>query len=304
MRKRTIGITPGPGAVPVDELDRPGPAVTYWQIRHEHPVCAYRDRTADYRALRVADFLGQRQLRGTRLYREWFKPHGIETEMTAGLEAPRWHTKVFLFQRTAGDFSERDRSVIEAIRPLLGRLYEASLSRRRLTGAIEMLANRETAGPSALVILDGHGRPDYVSGPALALFARLGTPPGRLPAGVETRLNDRRGIDVGDPIVVRVRGIELLVHRSGTALLFEERRATPLLTTRERQTLELVAGGRTNAQVASALSISPGTVRRHLENTYAKLGVHTRTAAVARLKTRRPNDTTDRAARSPVRHLS
>ena len=35
-----------------------------------------------------------------------------------------------------------------------------------------------------------------MSGPALALFARLGTPPGRLPAGVEARLNDRRGIDV------------------------------------------------------------------------------------------------------------
>ena len=31
------------------------------------------------------------------------------------------------------------------------------------------------------------------------------------------------------------------------------------------------------------LWISPGTVRRHLENVYRKLGVDTRTAAVARL---------------------
>jgi DNA-binding CsgD family transcriptional regulator len=30
-----------------------------------------------------------------------------------------------------------------------------------------------------------------------------------------------------------------------------------------------------------SLWVAPGTVRRHLENVFAKLGVHTRTAAVA-----------------------
>jgi DNA-binding CsgD family transcriptional regulator len=52
------------------------------------------------------------------------------------------------------------------------------------------------------------------------------------------------------------------------------------LTAREREVLRLVAEGRTNAQIAEQLWISGGTVRRHLENAYAKLGVHTRTAAV------------------------
>lgn len=54
------------------------------------------------------------------------------------------------------------------------------------------------------------------------------------------------------------------------------------LTRREQQVILLVAEGLTNAEVARALWISPGTVRRHLENVFAKLGVHTRTAAVAR----------------------
>jgi DNA-binding CsgD family transcriptional regulator len=56
------------------------------------------------------------------------------------------------------------------------------------------------------------------------------------------------------------------------------------LTPREREVLDLVSVGLTNAQVAAVLWIAPGTVRRHLENVFAKLGVHTRTAAVARLR--------------------
>jgi DNA-binding CsgD family transcriptional regulator len=53
------------------------------------------------------------------------------------------------------------------------------------------------------------------------------------------------------------------------------------LTRREREVLEHVAAGRTNGEVAWLLGISPETVRKHLENSYEKLGVHTRTGAVA-----------------------
>lgn len=52
------------------------------------------------------------------------------------------------------------------------------------------------------------------------------------------------------------------------------------LTRREHEIIGLVAEGLTNAQIAARLWISGGTVRRHHENAFAKLGVHTRTAAV------------------------
>jgi DNA-binding CsgD family transcriptional regulator len=51
------------------------------------------------------------------------------------------------------------------------------------------------------------------------------------------------------------------------------------LTAREREILGWVARGLTNPEIARALWISPGTVRKHLENVYEKLGVHNRTAA-------------------------
>jgi len=56
------------------------------------------------------------------------------------------------------------------------------------------------------------------------------------------------------------------------------------LTVREREVLALVDEGRTNAEIAQLLWISRDTVRKHLENVYDKLGVHSRTAAVAALR--------------------
>lgn len=54
------------------------------------------------------------------------------------------------------------------------------------------------------------------------------------------------------------------------------------LTERQQEVLRLVAEGRTNAEIAAALFLSPHTVRKHLENAFERLGVTTRTAAVAR----------------------
>jgi DNA-binding CsgD family transcriptional regulator len=54
------------------------------------------------------------------------------------------------------------------------------------------------------------------------------------------------------------------------------------LTPREVEVLRWVARGKTNDEIAAVLYLSTGTVRRHLDNVFAKLGVHTRTAAVAR----------------------
>lgn len=52
------------------------------------------------------------------------------------------------------------------------------------------------------------------------------------------------------------------------------------LTRRERQIFELLCGGSSNADVASALGISEQTTRNHLSHLYEKLGVHSRAAAI------------------------
>ena len=51
------------------------------------------------------------------------------------------------------------------------------------------------------------------------------------------------------------------------------------LTEREIDVLRLIARGRTNKEVAATLQLSAKTVGRHVENLYAKIGVHSRAAA-------------------------
>ena len=58
--------------------------------------------------------------------------------------------------------------------------------------------------------------------------------------------------------------------------------ADGLLTPREREILAWVARGKTNREIAAGLYLAPGTVRKHLDNVYAKLGVGSRAGAVAR----------------------
>ena len=53
------------------------------------------------------------------------------------------------------------------------------------------------------------------------------------------------------------------------------------LTRREQQILKLLTDGLGTDAIACALFISQITVRRHLQNLYAKLGVHSRSAAVS-----------------------
>jgi DNA-binding CsgD family transcriptional regulator len=60
-----------------------------------------------------------------------------------------------------------------------------------------------------------------------------------------------------------------------------ERRTVPALTARQLELLRRVAMGHSNRRVARDLGLSEGTVRKHLENVYARLGVHSRTEALA-----------------------
>ncbi|MEV6955951.1 response regulator transcription factor [Streptomyces sp. NPDC051183] len=73
------------------------------------------------------------------------------------------------------------------------------------------------------------------------------------------------------------------------ALRLMDRMRTPAeaLTKRELEVLQLVADGLSNQQISKELFLSQATVKSHLVHIYAKLGVDSRTSAVAAAATRR-----------------
>jgi DNA-binding NarL/FixJ family response regulator len=86
----------------------------------------------------------------------------------------------------------------------------------------------------------------------------------------------------------RSEGRAIAFERAVEHALSEEEQAPPTasvpeypggLSAREAEVLRLVAQGKTNAQIAQELFLSPRTVNRHLNSVYHKLGVSSRSAA-------------------------
>jgi DNA-binding NarL/FixJ family response regulator len=69
---------------------------------------------------------------------------------------------------------------------------------------------------------------------------------------------------------------------ASTGAMRESDRALTRLTMRERQILHLVRRGLTNKEVGRHLGIEEDTVKKHLRNMYAKLGVHRRAQMLLR----------------------
>ena len=90
--------------------------------------------------MRISDFYSERQWRGTGMYQDYFRPLGIENELMVSF--PEGHRPVagsgrtirlILFRGPGPDFSERDRGLMELLRPHLHQAYLDAQQRRRAT---------------------------------------------------------------------------------------------------------------------------------------------------------------------------
>jgi DNA-binding NarL/FixJ family response regulator len=134
------------------------------------------------------------------------------------------------------------------------------------------------SGPATRVLmLTTFGHDEYVFESLRAgasAFMLKDAPPEQLLAAIGTVAG---GDALLAPAVTRAV-IEAFVHSSRARP--EHARALDELTARERQVLELLARGRSNAEIANDLVVSEATVKTHVGHVLTKLGVRDRVQAV------------------------
>ena len=81
-------------------------------------------------------------------------------------------------------------------------------------------------------------------------------------------------------------GVRLMPRRAaaGEFVVNDKARDSLGISEREFEVLELLAAGRSNKEIATALSVSPNTVKTHVAKLFGKLEVSRRTEAILRAR--------------------
>jgi DNA-binding CsgD family transcriptional regulator len=146
----------------------------------------------------------------------------------------------------------------------------------RLRG--EVLVTEDSYGARQWLSTDMDADCRCPGGVAKSLIMPLPAPPGIARRLVFFR---RSGGPFGEEH--RSAAVLLQPHIADALRLQSRRAATRPLTARQRQLLWLVATGEANTVIARRVGLSPSTVRKHLENAFARLEVSSRTEAVAKI---------------------
>jgi DNA-binding CsgD family transcriptional regulator len=255
-------------------------------------------------AIKITDFLTQRQFRHTALYSEFYRGRQGEYQLTKGLPGSPGVIRSLSFLRDRRDFSEPDRLILNRLKTHFIRAYQSAADKEKLRLELDLLQRGLDALESGLIAVSASGTVSSMTSLAsrwlTRYFGERALRSDRLPAALQAWLGwSRRSTHslavVRSPFVIRGDGGELgirVVPGAGGSLilLLEERRLVPAvdalrplgLSSRETEVLAWLTQGKTNIEIASILAISSRTVSKHLEKVYAKLGVENRTAAAAR----------------------
>ncbi len=266
---------------------------------HEHPFSQSYRGGGDGSARRITDVVSSTEWRRRALYNESFRPTGVESEMVVWLPAKKPQEITVAVHQQGRDFTDRDRLVLDLLRPHLAQARRNALLLTQIGAAID-------AAPHGFVVVDPQDRPILVSQPARVYLDRYFGPRTwsgrRLPEPVRRWLQHQRtALDTNgavpapvDPLIVECDSRRLIMsfcRDDVCVLLLKEQRTMSFdghglealgLTRREAQVLAWVAHGKTNEEIGTILGISVRTVAKHLERIYPRLGVENRTAAAAR----------------------
>lgn len=245
-------------------------------ILSQHPVAKHFLESGRTDAIRLSDCLPLDQWRATELYRHYYEKLGLTWEIVIPIPTRGGQVNIITvhsragFEDPAADFSQRHLDLCTAMVPIAtlgcgGLPDDASDAWKGMADGWYLVRFDDSRRITHVSPPDPHG--DLVPGVKLPDAVRQ---QGRFPESSGAAANWTTqfvgGSDVGHIVAMKRRGANTDVSA---------------LTPRQREVLVLVAEGRTNSQIATALGISEGTVRKHVEAILAGLGASNRAAAAA-----------------------
>jgi len=284
-----------------------------------HPVIENYLNTSKGEALAISDFLSEAEL--NRLNLPWVhfaKQFQIVDQMGIFIELPaalRTASKAdpfhqgqaqlcFLLGRDCRSFTERERLILNIIRPHLQQAYDTLTAFDQLQ---HQLSEQQSAlDQAALIAISASGAVQWMTQPAGEILRRY-FPPTQAVVALPDLLQQwiRRQLakfsqaeavnEVTRPLKLQLDERQLTIRVSYCAetehlyLLLEETVPEEFsveslqwlgLTKRESEVLFWVAKDKSLMEVASLLGISDRTAKKHLEHIYEKFGVQTRLSAV------------------------
>jgi DNA-binding CsgD family transcriptional regulator len=273
----------------------------FWASWPSCPICG-PSRVRTRGAIKISDLVDL-----SRAHPQHFQCAGIDVahQLNLFMRDKGTPTRHVAFSRAPGlDFSERDRQVLELAGVFIVQQARTLEARRDAGAALAAFETGDEGRPRGLILIDHDRRPSLMTPTAARLligYLGWSVDSRRLPAPLERWLEEgdfvtgtghrqrsavaplRRAAATGE---LTVRSV---AYDGRVVVILEERPADPqdarsLLSAREREVLDAVAEGLTNAQIAERLWVAPATVGKHLENAFAKLEVRSRAAAVARTR--------------------
>ena len=274
----------------------------FMRLFHQHPVVSRHFAAPSVGALKISDFLTDRQWRRTELFADCYGGLlGITWEIATQIRFGSRNQACAALGRTSRDFDERDRAFLDVINPHLRAAYVRIEREAERDARLALLERGIESRGDAVLLVEVDGK-FLTAGPAArAILARwFDRSPGvtALPAEVEAWHGGNRGSPQPAPFDLK-RGdrrlqLRLLPGSAEDAILISERRDEPPdpgrlarllpITRREAEVLALLAQGHINASIALELGLSPNTVGRYVERIYTKLDVHNRVAATTAVR--------------------
>jgi DNA-binding CsgD family transcriptional regulator len=257
-------------------------------LAHENPLIERYRRTGDGRPYRISDMIDQQTFHATALYKEFYRPMGIESQVAFCLPSPPQLIVGLALTRERQDFSDSEVQLLALARPHLMQAYRnAELRGARAAMLAALEEGLDTLGRH-VVVLDVHGRVEFATDGARRLLGESSASSQGLPEQLRGWIAEQRGVRAGaEPFVLRSTGGSVLVRllpsrredrrqvlllEGGTGQLSVAALRGLGLSARQAETLRLLALGSSPTRAAAQMGIASRTLDKHLQHVYAKLG--------------------------------